>query len=100
MVSVLVVTMENVVRAVGECTQIRCGVVVARLHALVIMVSQAALLKDITYGSLSGTEHVKRMWRCGVSNAILLMICRRSSVLLVRAALSALSADLAAEKTC
>ncbi len=43
MVSVLVVTMENVGRAVGECTQIRCGVVVARLHALVIMVSQAAL---------------------------------------------------------
>ena len=43
MVSVLVVTMENVVRAVGECTQIRCGVVVARLHELVIMVSQEAL---------------------------------------------------------
>ena len=43
MVSVLAVAMRTVVRAVGECTQIRCGVVVARLHALVIMVSQKAL---------------------------------------------------------
>ncbi len=79
MVSVLAVTMEVGVRAVGECTQIRCGVVVARLHALVTMVSHTALWTGISSVTLSGAAHVKSMWRCGVSNAILLKICRRSS---------------------
>ena len=89
MVSVLVVTMENVVRAVGECTQIRCGVVVARLHELVIMVSQEALQLGRTSATLTGVLHVKRTWRRGVSSVIHPRICRRSSVPLVRVALSA-----------
>ena len=100
MVSVLAVTMEIGVRAVGECTQIPCGVVVARLHAPVTMVSQAALWTGIASATLTGASHAKSMWRCGVSNAILLKICRSSSAPLVRVVLSALSACLAAERTC
>ena len=41
--SVLAVTMRIVVRAVGECTHIRCGVGIAQLGERAIMVSQAAL---------------------------------------------------------